>query len=169
LEFFKVQKEDHFDQRMPFQRLPWISSLFHTVFNAKSLLSQRDHSHTVRLAKAQLIRMPGQVLKNSSLMLHQSGKNNKLGSVKNSRDCIRTLQADFSKGFDTGFFKDVSDDLQKMLSKRQNYGSGIKEKGGITLARFLNRNRIKICSKQSEEIDPLIKMQNFYRCDPDKR
>jgi hypothetical protein len=127
---------------MPFQQLPWISSLFHTVFNTKSLLSQRDHSHTVWLAKAQLVRMPGQFLKNSSFKLHQSGKNNKLGSVKNSRDCIGTLQADFSKGFDIGFFKGVSDDLQKMLSKRQNYGSGIKEKVGKTLARFLNRDRI---------------------------
>jgi hypothetical protein len=28
-----------------------------------------------------------------------------------------------------------------VLSKRQNYGSGIKEKGDITLACFLNRNR----------------------------
>jgi hypothetical protein len=67
-------------------------------FNTKSLISQRDHLHTVRLANAQLTRMPGQFLKNSSFMLHQSGKNNKLGSVKNSRDFIRTLQADFSKG-----------------------------------------------------------------------
>jgi hypothetical protein len=38
-------------------------------------------------------------------MLHQSGKNNKLGSVKNSRGFIQTLQADFSKGFDIGFFQ----------------------------------------------------------------
>jgi hypothetical protein len=140
---------------MPFQRLPWISSLFHTVFNTKSLLSQRDHSHTIRLAKAQLVRMPGQFLKNLSFKLHQSGKNNKLGSVKNSRDCIRTLQADFSKGFDIGFFKGVSDDLQKMLSKRQNYGSGIKEKVGKTLARFLNRDRT------NEQIHSSINRQWF--------
>jgi hypothetical protein len=63
--------------------------------------------------------MPGRFLKNSSFTLHQSGKNNKLGSVKNPRDIIRTLQADFSRGFDIGFFKGVSDDLQKMLSKRE--------------------------------------------------
>jgi hypothetical protein len=137
--FSKFKKEDDFDQRMPFQRLPWISSFFHTVFNTKSVLSLRDHSHTVWLAKAQINRMLGQFLKNLSFMLHQSGKNNKLGSVKNSRDCIRTLQADFSKGFDIGFSKGVSDDLQKVLSKRKN--NGIKEKGDITLARFLNRNR----------------------------
>jgi hypothetical protein len=61
-------------------------------------------------------------------MLHQRGKNNKLGSVKNSRGIIRTLQADFSKGFGIRFFKDVSDDLQKVLSERQSYGSGNKEK-----------------------------------------
>jgi hypothetical protein len=30
-----------------------------------------------------------------------------------------------------------------MLSKQQDYGSGIKEKDGKTLARFLNRNRTK--------------------------
>jgi hypothetical protein len=58
----------------------------HGFSTQKSFLSQRDHSHTVRLAKAQITRMLGQFLKNLSFMLHQSGKNNKLGSVKNSRD-----------------------------------------------------------------------------------
>ncbi len=47
----------------------------------------------------------------------------------------------FLKGFDIGFFKGVSDGLQKVLSKRHDYGSGIKGKGDITLAHFLNRNR----------------------------
>jgi hypothetical protein len=47
------------------------------------------------------------------LCFFKAVKNNKLGSVKNSRDIIRTFQADFSKGFDKGFFKGVSDDLPK--------------------------------------------------------
>ena len=104
---------------------------FFTRFSTqKTFLSQRDHSHTVPLAKAQLTRMPSQFLKNSSFKLFQSGKNYKLGSVKNSRGFVWTLQADFSKGYDIGFFKGVSDILQKVLSERQHYGSGIKEKDG---------------------------------------
>jgi hypothetical protein len=61
-------------------------------------------------------------------LLHQSGKNNKLGSVKNSRGFVWTLQADFSKGFCIRFFKDVSDDLQRCSQSDKNCGSGIKEK-----------------------------------------
>jgi hypothetical protein len=97
--FSKFKKEDHFDQRMPFQWLPWISSLFHTVFNTKSLLSQQDHSHTVRLAKAQLTRMLGRFLKNLSFMLHQSGKNNKLGSVKKFQRFYMNASSGFLKRF----------------------------------------------------------------------
>ncbi len=63
-------------------------------------------------------------------MLHQSGKNNKLGSIKNSRGIIRTLQADFSKGLDTGFFKDVSDGLQKCFQSDNRSDPGSKKKDG---------------------------------------
>ncbi len=43
---------------------------------------------------------------------------------------MRTLQADFSKGFGMRFFKDVSDDLQKVLSERQTTDPELKKKDG---------------------------------------
>jgi hypothetical protein len=75
------------------------------------------------------------------LCFFKSGKNNKLGSVKNSRGIIRTLQADFSKGFGIRFFKDVSAELQRCSQSDKTTDPELKEKDGKTLAHFLNRNR----------------------------
>jgi len=47
---------------------------FHTVFNAKTFLSQRDHSHTVRVANAQLKKNAGPISHNSSFMLFKAVK-----------------------------------------------------------------------------------------------
>jgi hypothetical protein len=47
---------------------------FHTVFNAKTFLSQRDHSHTVRVANAQLKKNAGPISQNSSFMLFKAVK-----------------------------------------------------------------------------------------------
>jgi hypothetical protein len=81
------------------------------------------HSKTTRtpfgLPKRKLLECRANFSKFRLLSFIKAVKNNKLGSVKNSRDFTQTLQADFSKGFDRRFFISVSDDLQRMLSKRQ--------------------------------------------------
>jgi hypothetical protein len=47
-------------------------------------------------------------------LLHQSGKNNKLGSVTKIPEVLNErFKRIFSKGLDIGFFKDVSDDFTK--------------------------------------------------------
>jgi hypothetical protein len=59
---------------------------FFTRFSTqKTFLSQRDHSHTVRVANAQLKKNAGPISQNSSFMLFKAVKNNKLDSVKISR------------------------------------------------------------------------------------
>jgi hypothetical protein len=61
-------------------------------------------------------------------MLLQSGKNNKLGSVKKFQSFYMNASSEFLKGFDIRFFKGVSDDLQKMLSSDKVTGSETKKK-----------------------------------------
>jgi hypothetical protein len=46
-------------------------------------------------------------------LLHQSGKNNKLGSVTKFPEVLNERFKRISKGLDIGFFKDVSDDFTK--------------------------------------------------------
>ncbi len=138
---FSKFKKRRFWPTYAFQRFPWISSLFHTVFNSKSLtftarpLAYRSACQSATYTNA------GLISQKFVFMLHQSSKNNKFGSVKNSRGIIWTLQADFSKGFDIGFFKGVSDDLQKVLSSDKITDPDLRKKTTKTLARFLNRNR----------------------------
>jgi hypothetical protein len=74
--FFKVQKRGDLDQRMLFNGSHRFLRFFTRFSTQKTFLSQRDHSHTGPLAKAQLTRMPSQFLKNSSFKLFQSDKNN---------------------------------------------------------------------------------------------
>jgi hypothetical protein len=130
LEFFKVQKRGPFWPTYAFSTTPMDFFAFSHGFQHKKFtftawpLAHRSACQSATYTNA------GPISQKFVFMLHQSGKNNKLGSVKNSRGFVWTLQADFSKGFDIGFFKGVSDDLQGMLSKRQDYGSGIKEKDG---------------------------------------
>jgi hypothetical protein len=84
-DFFQSSKGSNFDQRMHFNDFHGFLRFFHTVFNAKTFLSQRDHSHTVRVANAQLKKNAGPISQNSSFMLFKAVKNNKLDSVKISR------------------------------------------------------------------------------------
>jgi hypothetical protein len=105
---------------MPFQRLPWISSLFHTVFQHKKFtFTARPLAHRSACQSAGKYECRADFSRIRLLCFIKAVKNNKLGSVKNSRGFTRTLQADFSKDFDRRFFNGVSDDSQKMLSKRQ--------------------------------------------------
>ena len=113
LEIFQSSKGSNFDQRMLFNGSHGFLRFFTRFSTQKVWLSQRDHSHTIRLANAQLKWMPGRFLKNSSFMLFKAVKNNKLGSVKIFSGIKWTLQADFSKGLGMGFFKDVSDGFTK--------------------------------------------------------
>jgi hypothetical protein len=63
------------------------------------------------------------------LCFFKSGKNNKLGSVTKIPEVLyERFKRIFSKGLDIGFFQRCLRRFTKMLSKRQQIGSGIKEK-----------------------------------------
>jgi hypothetical protein len=88
--FSKFKKEDNFDQRMPFQQLPWISSLFHSVFQHKKVCFHSETTRTLYgLPKCRLLECQANFSKICLLCFIKAVKNNKLGSVKNSRDFER--------------------------------------------------------------------------------
>ncbi len=74
LEIFQSSKRKQFWPTYAFQWFPWIPSLFHTIFDTKTFLSQRDHSHTVRVTNAQLKKNAGPISQNSSFMLFKAVK-----------------------------------------------------------------------------------------------
>ena len=101
---------------------------FHTVFNTKTFLSQRDHSHTVRVANAQLKKNAGPISQNSSFMLFKAVKiinstPSKFPEVLNKR-----FKRISSKSLDMEFSKMSQTVLQKGALRAINYGSGLKRK-----------------------------------------
>jgi capsule polysaccharide export protein KpsE/RkpR len=73
-DFFKVQKVAILTNVCISMISMDFFAFFHTVFNAKTFLSQRDHSHTVRVANAQLKKNAGPISQNSSFMLFKAVK-----------------------------------------------------------------------------------------------
>jgi hypothetical protein len=103
---------------------------FFTRFSTqKTFLSQRDHSHTVPLANAQLTRMPGRFLKNSSFCFIKAVKIINSAPLKIPEVLYERFKR-ISQKVDIGFFKRCLRRFTKGALKRQNYGSGNKEKDG---------------------------------------
>ena len=67
-------KRGDFDQRMLFNGSHGFLRFFTRFSTQKTFLSQRDHSHTVRVANAQLKKNAGPISQNSSFMLFKAVK-----------------------------------------------------------------------------------------------
>jgi hypothetical protein len=114
--FFQSSKGSNFDQRMHFNDFHGFLRFFHTVFNAKTFLSQRDHSHTVRVANAQLKKNAGPISQNSSFMLFKA--------VKIINSTPSKFPEVLNKRFKRIFQRCLRRFYKKSSSERQYYGSG---------------------------------------------
>jgi hypothetical protein len=102
-----------------FQRFPRISSLFHTVFNAKSLtFTARPLAHRSACQRATQLNA-GPISQKFVFYAFQSGKNNKLGSVTKIPEVLNDrFKRIFSKGLDIGFFKDFTKGALRAIKLR---------------------------------------------------
>jgi hypothetical protein len=151
LEFFKVQKRMILTNVCFFQQLPWINFAFsHGFSTQKFTFSVRPLAHRSACQSACQCECRANFTRIRLFCFIKAVKNNKPGSVKNSRDFKekffkRTLQANFSKGL-TRFLNGVSDGflaLQKMLSKRHKITDPNFKKGDTIIGALLTRNRTK--------------------------
>ncbi len=139
---FSKFKRKQFWPTYAFQWFPWISSLFHTVFNAKSLtFTARSLAHRPACQRATSKECRADFSK-FVFYAFQSGKNNKLGSVtKIPRVLNERFKRIFSKMSQTVLQKEL---FRATELRIRTY----REKTAKTLARFLKPEPDKINKMQ---------------------